>query len=106
MTISFNNYAKKIGCREIEGSKQDWFSIQVFVEGSDDELDNIDYVEYELHPSIPNPYRPVADRSKKFAVNFKSWGIFTVRMTVRFKDGTEKTYLHFLKDDNPFPGEV
>jgi len=105
MTISFNNYAKKIESREVGGIKQDFFRWQIFVDASNDELENIDSVDYELHPSITNPYRPVADKTSKFALKFNSWGSFGVRMTVILKDGTKKQYRYQLNENKPFPGE-
>lgn len=104
MTIIFNNYAKKIGDREVgKGLKQEFYKWKIFVDASNNELENIDSVEYELHPSIPNSYRPVANRNSKFALIFNSWGGFVVRMTVIFKNGTTETFLHHLNSDNPFP---
>jgi hypothetical protein len=106
MTISFNNYAKKIESREVGGKTQDFFRWLIFVDASDDELEKIDSVEYELHPSITNPYRPVADRSSKFALKFNSWGSFGVRMTIVFKDGTKKQDRYQLNENKPFPDDV
>ncbi len=104
MTISFNNYAKKIGSREVgKGLEQNFYRWKIFMDASDNELENIDTVEYELHPSIPNSYRPVADRNSKFALKFNSWESFVVRITVVFKNGTTETFLHHLNSDNPFP---
>ena len=103
MTIHFNNYAKKIGSRQVGNSEQDFYRWKIFADASDSELDNIDYIEYELHPSIPNSYRPIADRNSKFALKFNSWGEFTVRMTVVFKNGTKNNFVHHLNTENPFP---
>jgi hypothetical protein len=50
----------------------------VWIEGPDDELDQIRSVRYTLHPTFPNPVRLVTDRATKFRMESSGWGEFTI----------------------------
>lgn len=103
MNISFDNYAKKIDSREIRGATYDWYKWRVFVNAPDDVLDNIEYVEYLLHPTFPRPNRRINYRPSKFALELEGWGSFGMSITIRFKDGTEKEYSYYLDLSKPWP---
>jgi transcription initiation factor IIF auxiliary subunit len=44
----------------------DYWNWWIWIEGSQEELDQIDHVTYILHPTFPNPVREVNNRSTKF----------------------------------------
>jgi transcription initiation factor IIF auxiliary subunit len=75
----------------------DSWSWAVWVEGSDADLDAIDYVEYTLHPTFPRPVRQIRDRSSKFRLETRGWGSFTIYATVVRKDGVPLRLEHDLE---------
>lgn len=75
----------------------DWWEWSVWIQASDDEMANIDYVEYTLHPTFPNPVRKVTKRATKFRLNSAGWGVFTIYCKLVFLDGTVKNLRHELK---------
>ncbi len=64
----------------------DWWAWQIWIEGSDAELDQIDYVVYTLHSTFPRPVRVIKDRSTKFRLETASWGVFRIYAKVMRKD--------------------
>jgi hypothetical protein len=83
------------------------YSWTVFLIADDATLKNIDYVEYTLHPSFPNPVQPpIRERGGKcaFALTASSWGEFEVKVKVGLKNGSTvylKHWLTLLENKNP-----
>jgi pYEATS domain-containing protein involved in immunity/TIR domain-containing protein len=74
-----------------------WWEWSVWIEGDKEELKQIEYVEYILHPSFPEPVQRIEDRSSKFRLDSSGWGEFTIRATVVTKQGDKKTLRHRLE---------
>lgn len=74
------------------------WSWTVFLDGPSPTLDKIKCVEYHLHPTFPNPLQVVCERGKQqaFALNGNGWGEFNVAVYVKFLDGSERSYNHWL----------
>ncbi len=68
----------------------------IWVDGSPEDLDQIDHVVYILHPSFHNPVRDVSDRSTKFRLDTSGWGTFAIHAKAVRKDGQEVTLQHDL----------
>lgn len=79
---------------EYKGS--DWWKWAVWVEGTDAALDQIEHVEWTLHPTFPNPIRKVDDRSQKFKIETGGWGTFPIQALVLTKDGKSFRLRHNL----------
>jgi transcription initiation factor IIF auxiliary subunit len=75
---------------------KDWWKWSVKLEGAPDELGKVDYVEYTLHPTFPEPVRYVDERESDFRLEAEGWGGFTIYANVVFKDGTQKQLEHEL----------
>ena len=75
---------------------EDWWKWAVWLEGSDDALDRVEFVEWALHPTFPNPVRRTRDRSTKFRLETGGWGVFHIVARVRLNDGTQVKLLHRL----------
>lgn len=105
MPINFNNYAKKLPRRLIRGTKQNWYRWRVFVNEPDEILNEIEYVDYLLHPSFPGPNRRVGQERKnsKFYLESEGYAGFDMYITVKFKDGTEEETEYFLDINKPWP---
>lgn len=65
---------------------EDWWDWEIHLEESEEKLDEIEYVEYTLHDTFPNPIRRIYDRSSGFKLETNGWGIFTVYIRIHFKD--------------------
>ena len=63
------------------------FPVRLWIEGSQRDLDSIEFVTYRLHPSFKNPVRVGTERSRDFEVRIRTWGFFDVRITVVGHDG-------------------
>jgi hypothetical protein len=84
----------------------DWWNWSVWVEGEKADLKRIEYVEYTLHPTFPEPVLRIANPSSKFRLNSAGWGEFTIRAQVVMKDGEKKNLRHHLELMYPDEGEA
>jgi len=57
-------------------------------DGSPEQLDAVESVEYTLHPTFPKPVRLVQERSTKFRLESSGWGSFLLRANLARKDGS------------------
>jgi TIR domain/prokaryotic YEATS domain len=64
---------------------------------TDNILDQIDYVRYELHPTFVNPERIIRDRKSAFQLRLVGWGVFEIPVTIHFKDGSSVQTNHHLQ---------
>ena len=69
----------------------------VWIEGPEAALDQIAFVEWTLHPTLPNPIRKVRDRETKFRLEITGLGAFPVIARVQLKDGKQSKLHHYLK---------
>jgi transcription initiation factor IIF auxiliary subunit len=74
----------------------DWWEWAVWVEGPDEALDGIAFVEWTLHPTFPNPIRRIRDRASKFRLETAGWGVFTILALVQMSDGKQVRLRHDL----------
>ena len=79
----------------------DWWKWWVWVEGNEEELGEIDYVVYKLHPTFPSPVRKIADRSTKFRLETAGWGTFQLYAKVVLKDTSVVNLEHYLELEYP-----
>lgn len=69
----------------------------VWIDGADHDLDQVDAVEYHLHPTFPRPVRLVKDRSTKFRLDAQGWGVFNLKAVLRRADGSVEHLRHRLE---------
>ncbi|MGH9871735.1 MAG: pYEATS domain-containing protein [Pyrinomonadaceae bacterium] len=74
----------------------DWWEWAVWVEGSDEALDKVDYVEWTLHSTFRDPIRKVTNRAQKFRIDTGGWGEFQIHARVRTKDDRSFRLKHNL----------
>lgn len=77
----------------------DTYEWSLFVDADDTLLDQIEYVQYQLHPTFTEPTRIVRNRSAKFRLTMIGWGTFEVGVKIQFKDGSELKVIHDLQFD-------
>jgi transcription initiation factor IIF auxiliary subunit len=87
--------------QDFEYEGQDWWEWSVWVDGSEQELDQIDYVEYTLHPTFPKPVQKIDDRSSQFRLHASGWGMFTIYAKIVHKDGKHTLREHLLELSYP-----
>lgn len=58
------------------------------LDATDEILNQIDYVQYQLHPTFANPIQIVRARATRFRLSGQSWGTFPIPIEIHFKDGT------------------
>lgn len=64
-----------------------WWKWSVWVEGSPEDLAEIESVTYRLHPTFPNPVVHVTNASTKFRLTSAGWGEFAIAADVKMRDG-------------------
>ncbi len=79
----------------------DWWRWAVWLEGPDETLDQIDLVEWTLHPTFPEPVRRIRDRASRFRLETAGWGVFTIHARLVMKGGSERKLRHQLKLNYP-----
>ena len=75
---------------------EDWWSWWIWIEGTDADLDEIDYVIYTLHSTFRNPVRKIEDRKSKFKLETEGWGTFVIYAKIVLKGGEDINLEHEL----------
>lgn len=78
-----------------------WWKWSVWLDGTKDELDQVESVKYILHPTFPNPVITVSNRKSKFRLNSGGWGQFMIYAEVNNKNGEVHKLDHWLKLEKP-----
>jgi transcription initiation factor IIF auxiliary subunit len=97
LDFKFGNTAKKVGVRTFGKRDTPWYKWTVFMGESPEKLALVDYVEYRLHDTFPDPIRTSDDENDKFSISSAGWGEFTIYITVYLKDGREIETTHYLR---------
>ncbi|MGZ8847373.1 MAG: pYEATS domain-containing protein, partial [Pyrinomonadaceae bacterium] len=77
----------------------DWWQWAAYIECTPpDSLDDIDYVEYHLHPSFRNPVQRIRKKASGFPLRTSGWGTFELKARVVFKDEQRESLVlsHYL----------
>ena len=87
--------------------KEDWWHWSVFLDddGSGD-LEQVEYVDYVLHPTFPNPRRTIRDPKTRFKLTTSGWGTFSIRAFVHTKSNEIIRREHYLVLKNNPPQGV
>ena len=80
---------------------EDWWRWAVWIEGRDEAMDMVAFVEWTLHPTFPNPIRKIHDRASKFRLETGGWGVFQIFARVQMKSGKQTKLRHHLKLNYP-----
>lgn len=95
----------KILMRKFKDITYECFRLRLFIEG---DIDVLEGVEYELHPSFPNPLIMVKKRKGGFPLEIWTWGEFDITVTFYHKDGdiTDTVYSIAYSDQLPAEDEA
>jgi transcription initiation factor IIF auxiliary subunit len=61
------------------------------------ELNNVDYVEYVLHPTFPEPIRKIKNPEGGFVLKTEGWGEFDLKAFAHMKDGSKRVLNHYVQ---------
>ena len=89
----------KIKYRQFSEGGAEHYHIGVWLTNSDDsEMDQVEFVEYTLHPSFSRRERRSSNRDNDFSITFWAWGAFQIEARVHFVDPgmTPQTLHHKL----------
>jgi transcription initiation factor IIF auxiliary subunit len=75
----------------------DWWTWSVWVDGPENELDDVQYVEYTLHPTFREPVRKIMSRDNSFKLSTEGWGVFPIHALAVKRDGSVVRLKHQLK---------
>lgn len=83
MSYTLRNSSKYLGKK----GDTHWWTWTAFIEASNgDTLNDVKYVEYQLHSSFTNPIKKSRKSSDGFSITLKGWGTFLLRARVVYKD--------------------
>jgi DNA/RNA endonuclease G (NUC1) len=74
-----------------------WWAWEIWLDGPDALLDQVDAVVYTLHPTFPNPRQRVTDRRSRFLLRSGGWGEFMIYAEVNMSDGRTVPLRHYLR---------
>jgi transcription initiation factor IIF auxiliary subunit len=100
--VRFNNYAKFIEKR----ADRPYHKWKVFVDEPDAVLNQIEEVEYTLHPTFPQRHQMRKNREENFALETAGWGEFTMLIDVKFRDGRVEKVPYWLDLGKKWPNET
>ncbi|MCK4820650.1 hypothetical protein KA005_33100 [bacterium] len=69
---------------------EDYWDWELYIKGDWEELKEIEYVEYTLHETFPNPIRRKYNSKDGFKLKTAGWGEFTVFIRVHYKENINK----------------
>jgi hypothetical protein len=93
MTIQIRQTAREQG--------PNWYQWAVWLEGDRGELEQVNYVDYILHATFPQPVQRIDDRGNGFRLEASGWGEFMIYLHIYLKDGQVLQREHWLSLQSP-----
>jgi len=91
----------KIPYRVFQSGGREHYNLRIWLDGPAQELDQVEKVEYLLHPSFRDRHPSSFDRDGKFALFIWTWGMFAIEATIHYKDGRIEPQEFYLSYDLP-----
>ncbi|MEP5764368.1 MAG: pYEATS domain-containing protein [Halieaceae bacterium] len=91
----------RIKYKKFSDAGREHYHLGVWLDGEERVLDEINFVEYELHPSFSNRVRTSKNRKNSFSVTFWTWGMFDIEVRVHYFSGEVETFTHTLEYSLP-----
>ena len=91
-----SNIKIRQSCRP-QGKFKNYWTWTMWLSGTPRDLDQIEMVEYLLHPSYPNRRRVSRSRTNGFRIQSNGWGEFKVIVTITFDSGKSERREHWLR---------
>src|SRR5262245_9599074 len=78
--------------------EDDWWEWEAFLDdGGSGELSNVDFVEYILHETFPDPIRRITKPDGGFRMQTAGWGTFDLKAFAHLKDGKKIKLKHEIQ---------
>jgi transcription initiation factor IIF auxiliary subunit len=90
----------RIRFRKFRKDGYDHFKIRLYISGP---LQEINYVEYELHSTFREPVRISDEREAGFPIEFWTWGEFEILVTAHYIDGHVEELTYYLEYSSELP---
>ena len=74
-----------------------WWQWSAWIEGTKADLDAVEEVVWHLHPTFPQSTVSCRDRATKFRLDTSGWGEFTLRASVKTREGENVPLTHELE---------
>jgi len=88
---------------EREDEDQNYWNWSIWIDASDEIINQIDMVEYILHPTFYNRVRRITTKEDKFILSSKGWGEFMIHIKIYVSNKEEpiqkKHYLNLFSDE-------
>ncbi len=97
-SVKFNNYARKTS--DVNG--QGFYEWRVFVDEGPEVLNRIAQVDYQLHPTFPQPFQSSKNREAQFELTASGWGEFRILITVHYTNGQLAKTSYWLSLNRPW----
>jgi len=94
----------KIKYQQLNENGRKHFHLGVWLEATERELDEVEYVEYKLHPSFKKQIRKSSNRPNNFSITFWTWGMFTIQVLIHLHSGETKDIDFYLEYSLPSQG--
>ena len=95
------NIDGKVKYKQFIESGKKHFHLGVWVDATDRELDEIEYVEFLLHPTFQNQKRKSRNRPNNFSITFWTWGMFSINVSIHLHSGEAITLDYYLEYSLP-----
>jgi len=76
---------------------RDRWEWSVWIDGPATALDQIESVEYVLHPTFAQPVRRVQNRASRFQLDSRGWGEFMIHASITTRTGQTQKLDHWLR---------
>ncbi len=90
----------EIPFKKFSSKGREHFNLKIYIEGNLDELES---VEYELHPTFRVPQRRIYKAEGGFPLKIWTWGEFDIQVTFHYKDGAVGSKIHHLAYSDMLP---
>ncbi|MCJ7626091.1 MAG: hypothetical protein MUO76_21575 [Anaerolineaceae bacterium] len=91
----------RIVYKVFQAGNREHYHVRIWLDGPDNDLDQVEDVVYVLHPSFRNRIRRAKDRDKKFEIVIWTWGMFVIQTCINFKNGQTKDIKYYLSYELP-----
>jgi transcription initiation factor IIF auxiliary subunit len=93
--LGLTHDATKIPSPPTASPGQQWYQLEVWLQGPDEVRQDVKDIVYTLHPTF-DPNEVTRSTPLDFRLRLQVWGAFTVKALVRFKDGYSINLARFL----------
>ena len=81
--------------------RRNWWKWSVWIEAPATVLNDIEYVDYKLHSTFPEPLQHRTNPQEKFLLTSSGWGEFTINVEIKPKNGRAFKKRHWLTLEYP-----